>query len=84
MKAEFSNVSKKFLKKCDRNLRERIFKKIRELCNNPFPSGAVRVIGKRDKIFRVKIGHIRVLYEVYYDKKIILISEINKRSRVYK
>ena len=83
MKAEFSNISKKFLKKCERNLSERIIERIKKLCENPFPSDAVRVVGRRDKVFRVRIGDIRILYEVYYDKKIILISEINKRSRAY-
>lgn len=83
LKAEFSNSSKKFLKNCDDILYKRIMKKINELCKNPFPSDSIRIAGRKEKIFRVRIGDYRILYEFYQNRDLILISEINKRGKVY-
>jgi len=78
----FSNQSEKFLKKCDKRLRERILEKIKKLRTEPVPHNAVSVIGE-EKTFRIRIGDYRVLYEVKWDKNEILIAVIDKRSRVY-
>ena len=79
---DFSNQSEKFLKKCDKRLRERILEKIKKLRTEPVPHNAVSVIGE-EKTFRIRIGDYRVLYEVKWDKNEILIAVIDKRSRVY-
>ena len=78
-----SNKTKKFLKKVDKSTFERVFNKIKELASDPYPSDAKRVIGRKEKVFRVRIGDYRVLYVVYLDKNSILIVSIDKRSKVY-
>lgn len=78
-----SKASKKFLKKCEKNLRERILINIKKLKGEPFPSNARRIIGKKDKIFRIRVGDYRILYQVFYDENKIFIIEIDKRSRIY-
>lgn len=83
LRVEFSNLSKKFLKKCDKEIYRRIIKKIEELCKNPFPSDIIRIIGRKEKIFRIRIGDYSVLYELCTDRNLILISEIDKRSKIY-
>lgn len=35
----------------------------------PFPSDSKRIIGRDEKILRIRIGDYRVQYVVYYDKK---------------
>ncbi len=79
---EFSNQSRKFLKKCDSDLKARIIDKIELLKTEPVPHKAVSVVGE-DKTFRIRIGNYRVLYEIKWDKSIILVAKIDKRSRVY-
>jgi mRNA interferase RelE/StbE len=54
----------------------------RKLSNDPKPRGAIKLIGE-ENTYRIRIGDYRVLYEVYYDQKIVLIVKIDKRSRVY-
>lgn len=81
-KIELSKKSQKFLKRCDNKIRDRITYKIRNLSNNPFPSDCKRV--EKTDYFRVRIGDFRVLYRLYKDKNILLIANIDKRSKVYR
>ena len=79
---EFSNQSKKFLKKSDKQLAARIIEKIELLKDNPVIHDSKKVIGE-DRTFRIRIGDHRVLYEVDWNNKTILIDKIDKRSKVY-
>ena len=79
---EFSNQSRKFLKKSDKQLNLRIIEKISLLKVDPVPHNSVRVVGE-DKTFRIRIGDYRVLYEINWDKKFILIAKIDKRPKAY-
>lgn len=77
-----SNQTEKFLKKCDKNLKDRVLKKIKELQAEPVPHSAVSVVGE-SRTFRIRIGDYRVLYEIKWDENKILIAVIDKRSKVY-
>jgi mRNA interferase RelE/StbE len=59
-------------------------KRIRQLAQNPFPSDMKRVLGRKELVFRVRVGDYRILYVVFQKEKEILISDIDKRSRIYK
>jgi len=78
-----SSASENFLKKCEKETLERVLKKIKELADDPFPSDSKRVVGRKEKAFRVRIGDYRILYVVFHEKNEILISDIDKRERVY-
>ncbi len=80
---EFSNKSKNFLKKQEKEICSRILEKLKELCENPFPKNCKRVEGRKEKIFRIRVGEFRILYLMLNDKNKILISNIDKRSKVY-
>jgi mRNA-degrading endonuclease RelE of RelBE toxin-antitoxin system len=58
--------------------------RIRQLAQNPFPSDMKRVLGRKELVFRVRVGDYRILYVVFQKEKEILISDIDKRSRIYK
>ena len=75
-----SGGSYKFLKKLD----EKIIRKIEMLANDPFLTNTKKIIGRKEKLFRVRAGDYRILYEVYLDKNVVLIVNIDKRSRVYR
>jgi len=80
---ELGSDAKKFLKKAEKMIAIRIIQRIEKLKEDPFPSDVKRVVGKKDKIFRVRIGDYRVQYSVFYDKNIIFISDIDKRETAY-
>ena len=80
---ELGSSTKRFLKKCDKIFYDRLMKKIKELAVNPFPPDVKRVVGRKDKSFRVRVGDYRIIYLVYPDKNVILIADIDKRPRIY-
>lgn len=83
MKIKFGTKALKFLSKLDRDGKERVFKKIKELGNDPFPSDVKKIKGERD-VYRIRIGAFRVLYKIISKDDTILIFRVDKRSRVYK
>jgi len=80
----FSDKAKRFLKKLDKYLASRIVDRLENLKENPVPSDAV-FIGREggDKVFRYRIGDYRALYKLKDSEKIVLITKIDKRPRVY-
>lgn len=80
---ELGNPAKRFLRKCDKTLYERLMNKIKSLASNPFPQGVKRVIGRKEKIFRVRVGDYRIQYAVFRERNLILITDVDKRSRAY-
>ena len=81
---EYSNIAKKFLKNSEKELSSRILSKLEILKLNPVPSDA-KFIGREEneKVFRIRIGKCRVLYKIKETEKVILVSKIDKRERVY-
>lgn len=81
---DFSQKAKKFLKSLDKHIYERIVSRIENLQENPVPSDS-KFIGrdKGEKVFRYRVGDYRVLYKLKEKDKIVLITKIEKRSKVY-
>lgn len=77
----YSNQAEKFLKKCEKIVSKRIITKIEKLSINPFPSNMKKL--KNKNVFRHRIGDYRALYLLKEKEKIILITKIGKRPRVY-
>jgi mRNA interferase RelE/StbE len=78
-----SSHAQKFLKKSDKQIYQRIVRKVKELSKDPFPSDSKRVIGLKDKVFRIRVGDYRIEYVVYYEVNEVLVSDIDKRERIY-
>ena len=83
MKIKFSKRAEKFLKNSEKDVRDRIIPKIEELSINPFPQNLKRIKGELGKVFRIRVGDYRILYEVYNKKDLMQIVNIDKRGRVY-
>lgn len=80
---KYSNQALKFLKKSDRLLQQRLMKKIEALRIEPFPSDIKSVEGFKEKLFRVRVGDYRILYEVDHQLNLIGIVKIDHRKTVY-
>ena len=81
--AEFSSQAKKFLKKTQKQVAKRIVEEIEKLTRDPFPSDVKRVVNRKEKIFRVRVGDYRIQYSVIYERNLIFVSDIDKRYRAY-
>ena len=42
-----------------------------------------RVVGTKEKAFRVRVGGYRVLYLVLLDENIVLVVNIDKKAKAY-
>ncbi|MEK6852432.1 MAG: type II toxin-antitoxin system RelE/ParE family toxin [Nanoarchaeota archaeon] len=80
---ELASSAKRFLRKCDKVLYERIISRIKKLSEDLFPQDVKRVLGRKEKVFRIRVGDYRILYVVFHDRNTVLISDIDKRPRVY-
>ncbi len=78
-----SNRAEKFLITCSKELYNRIYNKLKKLEKDPFPQDVKRVIGQKDKTFRVRVGDYRILYVVFLDENVILVVNIDKRPKAY-
>ena len=83
MEVEFKNKTLKFLEKLDKDTNIRIIKKIELLKIDPFPRDMKRVIGHKEKVFRVRVGSYRILYRVNYQNNKVIIIKIDKRTSAY-
>ena len=80
---KYSNQALKFLEKTEKILQQRLIKKIEKLHVEPFLHEVTTVGGYKEKIYRVRVGSYRILYEVDHKLNILGIVKIDKRSRVY-
>ena len=74
----------KSLKKLDDNVSQRIIESIEGLAEDPIPHDSKRIIGIKEKVFRIRVGKFRVLYRVNYENFCVVIIDIDTRERVYK
>lgn len=58
-------------------------KKIVTLAEDPFQLDVKKIMGRKEKLYWVRVGDYRILYEIYLEKKVVLIVNIDKRSRIY-
>ncbi len=79
---EFSRQAKKYLRNLDKAIATRCLAEIERLKEEPFPRDAIKVKGE-DKVFRVRVGKYRILYEVYNESETLLITKIDLRGRAY-
>lgn len=81
---ELSMRAQDFLDKLDKDTKERIEKRLKNLENNPIPSDS-KFIGRdcNEMVFRYRIGKFRALYKIKEANKIVLITKIDKRDRIY-
>lgn len=80
---KYSNQALRFLKSRDKIIVERILQKIETLQEKPIIHDSKFISGYKEKLYRIRVGDYRILYEVDNKNKIIGIIKMDKRSRVY-
>lgn len=61
----------------------RILGRIEELKATPILHETIAIQGFKEKLYRVRVGDYRILYEIEYPRQRVGIVKIDKRSRVY-
>jgi mRNA interferase RelE/StbE len=73
----------KDLRRLPKSLIPRVMEKIEDLKSEPFPPQAIK-IPVADRLYRLRVGDYRIVYEVEVKKKIITIYYVCHRSVVYR
>jgi len=73
----------KSLKKLDKNTTLRILESIEKLTEDSIPHDSKRIMGKKEKVFRIRVGDFRVLYRVDYENLVVVIN-LDLRKKAYK
>ena len=71
----------KFLRKIPKRDAERIREKILAL-KDPFALKPKKLKGTED-VFRLRVGDYRILFFIDEERRIVTVSKVDKRSRVY-
>lgn len=80
-KLEYSSQSKKFLKNLDMQFVKRIIDKLEEVSKNPFHY-LEHLEG--NNYYKLRIGSYRALIDIDFERKILFVQVLDKRSRIYK
>ena len=80
---EVSRSAERQLRKLPRSEQQRIVQAILPLAQNPRPRGARKLSGY-DDVFRIRVGHYRILYSVSSAALVIIILKIGHRRAIYR
>lgn len=73
-----------FLKMADEMTYSRVKETLDELALDPVPQRAKRIIESKEKIFRLRSRHLRLLYRINYDNQTLVVIKIELLSRMYR
>ncbi len=79
---QFSSPSWRQLMKLDDRTQDRILDKIYTLELDPRPSGCKKLKGDQ-RLYRVRVGDFRVLYDVFDDVLVVLVVQVIDRKEGY-
>ncbi len=71
------------LRKLPREIQRRVARRLDSLEGDPRPPGCEKLAGA-DRLYRVRAGDYRVVYEVSDDVLVVLVVTIGHRSDVYR
>jgi len=69
------------LRKMERTVSKRIFKKVSQLSENPFHNVA-KLVGV--PYFRLRVGDYRIIFDIQKNKLQVLIIKVGHRKSIYK
>ena len=82
-KVDWKISSEHDIRKINRQFIPKILNKIESLASNPFPDQAKR-LKESESSYRLRIGDYRVIYQVDFQKKAIIIYHVHHRKDAYK
>ncbi len=80
---ELSPRARRDLKKLPAEARERLARPIEALSHTPRPSGSVKLVAEKNT-WRIRVGSLRVLYEVHDELFLIIVLKVADRKEAYR
>ncbi len=72
-----------YLKEAGEIMNSRVREILEELALDPVPQGAKRIIESKEKIFRLRSRHLKLLYRVNYEELTLVVITIEPLTRMY-
>jgi mRNA interferase RelE/StbE len=83
-RVELRPAAERALRKLPRSTRDRISKVVALLAENPRPPAAKMLVSSDSpRLWRVRTGDYRVLYQIHDDMLIILVVAVGHRRQIY-
>jgi len=79
-----SKQASKYYKKVPIKIAKRIDRAFLILENDPFDGGDIKILAGKIKRYRIRVGNIRIIYQVNSPQKRVEVSAILPRGEVYK
>ncbi len=79
----FSNTTSKELRQLPGNELRRVYERTKELENDPRPVGGKKLTGKKEDLWRIRVGDYRVIYSIDDAVFIVDIRRIGHRKDIY-
>jgi len=70
------------LRKLDRTVAKRIYKKVSQLGENPYHFDVKKMVG--EPYFRLRVGDYRIVFDIQNDMLRILVLKVGHRKNIYK
>ncbi|MCL4488710.1 MAG: type II toxin-antitoxin system RelE/ParE family toxin [Chloroflexi bacterium] len=80
---EFKPSVQRDFRRLPKSAAERALKRIENLQNEPFPHGVEKLEGA-DRLYRIRVGEYRIIYQVEPQVHIITILYVRHRRGVYR
>ena len=78
--AVLASKAKKSLKKIPKKFQRKIKDTIINLEKNPFCFGTIKLVGYPIASYRHRVGDYRILFDIWEEKKILMILDIKRRT----
>ena len=83
LEVRISSSAERQFRKLGSDWQRRIGQAVQALATDPFPRGSRKLTGY-DDVFRIRVGHYRILYSVSSTMLIIIVLKIGHRRDVYR
>lgn len=81
-KIELKPRAQKFIAAQSKRIQRQLIKRIESLADNPHPAGS-KLLHAKEKLYRLRSGAYRIIYQVQYDKLVIVVATVGHRRNVY-
>lgn len=82
-KIELKPAAVKQLSNLEKKFQVQVRKKIDSLAEEPRPGG-VEKLAEAERLYRIRSGNFRIIYQINDDKLLVLVVGIGDRKEVYK
>ena len=78
---KYKPAASRQIAKLNKSLQSRLIPQIKALANNPRPHGAIKLQGYENR-YRIRVGDYRIIYEIWDNVLVVVVTEVGHRIAV--